>query len=898
VDLDPSRDLRAGSRASPDLQRDLVAVYGLFFLSGFSGLVYQVIWVRLFGNVFGNTVYSAAVVTAVFMGGLGLGSYLAGIYADRRTSLASLVRAYAVIELLIGIWGWWLSVLVPRSAALASAWSTYSHDGNGWWEPSTSTMLIRCAMAVVLLLPACTLMGATLTLLVRGVVQPKPSDAGWRVGLLYGLNTAGAALGCLLTDLVLVPKLGVARTQWVAVVVNLVVAGFGLLVGRSVGESEAPSGPHLEGENPASDRLQLLLLMVALGFSGFAGMGLELVWFRFLGMTLGESRAAFSTTLTVMLACIWLGSTLSGLLQRRWRNALELWAIAQGVLCVAVLLSFGWQGLSNAQGIARLLPKGDSTAFGRFLGTPLALQYLQGLASAVLLVGLSSVLMGFAFPLANAHLQRSRSRIGHRAGGLYAANTLGAVIGSLATGFFLIPWFGSQRTLATLMACVGVSILALIACVLETSGVRRTASRATLVSSGALACALISVIVWSSLPPMWLLTRNLPQPRLGGRYLDIGEGINEVLAINQQASGVLSLETDGHPMSDTSWSGQRYQRAFSHLPLLMNAHPQDVLVICFGVGNTAQAALLHPSVRRVDVADLSKQVLEHAHFFRDLVGEVLGDPRVATYIDDGRERLRTVPPETYDLITLEPPPIYFAGVSALYSREFYELARSRLKPGGYLTQWLPAYQVSPDEQRAAVRAFLEAFPNAALLSGANQELILLGEAGGDSRLDLDRVERRLAESPEVERDLRRWDLGTLTHLVGMYVASGEELNKATTGVESVTDDNPSLEWSYDYRWRAEHLAPELFPDQPVSDWCPECVRNGVVDPRVADLPGYMHVLRAFYRQPAWLRHRGIRADETRAFLGEIHFEKGSDAERALAGSPYLQDLIGVHRKTD
>ncbi len=876
----------------------MVAIYGLFFLSGFSGLVYQVIWVRLFGNVFGNTVYSAAVVTAVFMGGLGLGSYLAGIYADRRTSLATLVRAYAITELLIGAWGWCLTVLVPRSATLVSAWSSYSRDDYGWWEPSASTILARCAVAAVLLLPASTLMGGTLTLLVRCVVQRNLSEAGWRVGLLYGFNTAGAALGCLLTDLALVPMLGVLRTQWVAVVFNVGVAGLGLLVGRLVREPGTPEGPDLKGEHPASERRQLVLLMVALAFSGFAGMGLELVWFRFLGMTLGEYRAMFSSTLTVMLACTWLGSMLSGFLQRRWRNSLELWAAAQGLLCLVVLLSFGWQDLGNAQVIARSLRKSVPTAFAKLLGTPLALQYLQGLASALLLVGLSSLLMGFAFPLANAHLQRSRGEIGHRAGGLYAANTVGAVIGSLATGFLLIPWMGSQRTLAILTACFGVATLALIGCALERSSVRRTATQADLVRLGALTCSLITVIVWISLPPMWLLTRNLPEPRDGGRYLDIAEGVNEVVAVDQQEDGVLALETDGHPMSDTSSSGERYQRAFSHLPLLMSDHPLDVLVICFGVGNTVQAALLHPSVRRVDVADLSKQVLEHAHYFRGLVGEVLDDPRVAAYIDDGRQRLRMAAPETYDLITLEPPPIAFAGVSSLYSREFYELARSRLKPGGYLTQWLPIYQASPYEQRAAVRSFQEAFPRAVLLSGAGEELILLGEAGGDAHLDLDRVERRLAESPAVERDLQRQDLGTLTHLAGTFIAGGEELNKATAGVKPVTDDNPSLEWSYGFGWRVQHLAPELFPDEPVSDWCPACVRNGVVDPRVPDLPGYMQVVRAFYHQPAWLLHRSVREDETRALLGELHFERGSNVEQALAGSTYLQDLIGLRRKAD
>ena len=178
-----------------------------------------------------------------------------------------------------------------------------------------------------------------------------------------------------------------------------------------------------------------------------------------------------------------------------------------------------------------------------------------------------------------------------------------------------------------------------------------------------------------------------------------------------------SLMTNGHAMSSTALLDQRYMRALAHIPLLSMERPARVLVIGFGVGNTTEAATRHPSVEHVTVADLSREILEHAAYFRDANNDVLRDSRVRIYVNDGRQHLLMLPEAVYDLITLEPPPIAHAGVAALYSREFYELARTRLKPGGYLSQWLPAYQVPAETSLAMVRAFIDVFPQSVLLSG-------------------------------------------------------------------------------------------------------------------------------------------------------------------------------------
>src|SRR5262249_2503751 len=199
------------------------------------------------------------------------------------------------------------------------------------------------------------------------------------------------------------------------------------------------------------------------------------------------------------------------------------------------------------------------------------------------------------------------------------------------------------------------------------------------------------------------------------------------------------LYTNGHAMSSTGLAAQRYMRALAHIPLLSIDRPDAALVIGFGVGNTTHAIALHPTIRRVEVADLSRLILEHAPYFSAANRSVLRDPRVVVYVNDGRQHLRMQRERTYDLIVLEPPPIAQAAVGGLYAAGFYALAPIHLKPGGYLSQWLPAYQVPPDTTLAMIRAFVDVFPHAVLLSGTNQELLLIGTRGDRIEIDPDRL---------------------------------------------------------------------------------------------------------------------------------------------------------------
>jgi len=839
----------------------MTGLHLLFFCSGAAGLIYQIVWVREFGNVFGNTVHSASLVIAVFMGGLGIGSFLAGRWADRHYAddPGLLLRAYAYVEGAIAVLGVGISALLPRLGELSATISSYTTDAAGWHVLTPASLATRYAIAIVLLGPITLLMGGTLTLLIRHLVRHDLTVAGWKVGTLYGVNTAGAALGCLLTDWALIPAGGLWMTQLTAVALNLI-AAIGAL--RLAGRWPVPPAPSNVTTDAPSGTTPLAPTVVSLLLSGFAAMGMEIVWFRHLSSLLGSYRWVLSLILTVILLGMWLGATVGGLLHRRIGRPVVLYVVAQALFVISTL----W-------GLATAATRGVVAA--RVGLWPSVTPILWELA-------LPALLMGFAYPLANAIVQDTQRAVGLRAGVLYLANTVGAVAGSLVVGFALLPALGMQRTVVVLVAVVALGIVPLCAV-----GFTR-APKQRVVFAGALVAVVAVMVWWTRLPADHLIQRTLWPLRPEERRLVVAEGVTEVVSVTEMHGEGRALMTNGHAMSGTTVPSQRYMRAFVHVPLLSQASPETVLVICFGVGNTAHAATLHPSVRRVDVVDTSRNVLAHADYFAATNGKVLRNPKVAVHVNDGRQHLKMRPPASYDLITLEPPPIAFAGVASLYSREFYQLARTRLRPGGFMTQWLPVYQVPPDAVLSMVRAFVDVFPHAVLLSGWTDELILMGTTAERIEIDPARVEAKLAAAPRLREDLQHVYLSTLTEIVGTFVGAPETLIAATILYPAATDDAPTQE----YWARAGTPDPEvikvLFDPRRAASWCPACLVNGRPAAGLEGLPRHLALLTAIYRDPVFQRYGRPLAAEAQVFRVAIDPAVARDA---IASSGYLRRLF-------
>jgi spermidine synthase len=888
-------------------------LYLLFFLSGVSGLIYQVVWVRVFGNVFGNTVYSASVVVAVFMLGLGAGSYVAGRWSDRRYAANPELplRAYGYFELAIAAMGAVIAAVLPTLDRLSVLVTAYQQDANGWYVVTAGSYVARTAIALVLLTPITLLMGGTLTLLIRYLVRADVEAQSRRIALLYAVNTAGAAAGCFLTDFTLVPAWGLLKTQLLAVALNAIAGGGAIVLGRL---KPAPTPQRLKPA-PTADRSRITnrksqrsgsrtpdpgsripdprsrtpdpgsripasnavaFVAIALALSGFAGLGMEILWFRHFSIMLGAFRAVFALLLTVILVGIGIGSLAAAKVQHSWaglappKPSAKAGAalIATQSLFVVFALAGMWFADSSAidQTVSDAIRAFGAATANDQLASPGAFNEIWfNLRPMLLEVAVPALLIGFSFPLGNAVIQHAEQSVGRRAGVLYLANTAGAVAGSIVAGFVLLPQFGLQTSTTVLMlvAAAGLIPLYLAAPIPDPR---------SLIPSAA---AIVAIAAWFLLPSDYISARALPKPQQNERVLNQSEGVSEIVTITETSGRGRRLMTNGHAMSATWPLSQRYMRALAHVPLLMTDNPDRVLVIGFGVGNTTAAATLHPSIERVEVADLSRNVLDHASWFSATNGNVLSNPRVSVYVNDGRHHL-LMETNPYDLIALEPPPIGYAGVASLYSEEFYQLARSRLKPNGYLSQWLPAYQVPTATTLSMIRSFVDVFPRSVLLSGAEADLILIG-ANNRIEIDPNQLFAALSQRPAVRADLATLDLGTPREIVGMFVGSPATLADATRDAVAVTDDRPVQEFGVRSLLNLGQSVPGSVVDLgKVADWCPTCFDNGMPVRLVEGLDVYLALLTHAYAATPDEGNR-IRAS--------------ADSGRRVVGSAYLGAVV-------
>jgi len=833
-------------------------VHALFLLSGAAGLIYQVVWVRSFTLVFGGSVGSASVVTATFLAGLGLGGWLAGAWADRNPDHT--LRAWGVVELVVGVLGLGVMAVMPRLLPVSAALGAYVPTEAGWAVLSTATGLGRLVAAMALLLPSAVAMGATLPLLVRHQTR-RAAAAGRQVGWLYGMNTLGAALGALITDTALVPGLGLQGTQLLAVAVNV---GVGLVaLGLAGWRTRGTDTSHRPVQEARPVAPAAPSLVAALFLAGASAMGLELVWFRFLAGALGPYRAVFSLLLATVLAAQGVGALLAGQ-GKRWGPPRRWFGWAQGLVVattIAALLGYDpYTLLERQHGIAEAYEAG-----GPWLRAALV-HKVNGI-TIVWLVALPAVAMGAAFPLANAIGQDRDDEVGRRVGGLYLATTAGNVVGALATGLLLLPGPGLQASVLVLSAmALGAGALV----VRDGGGVAGWAP------------GVVAAVVLAWQPGDTLLWSTFPHGRVRDEgVLELREGVEQILVVTGSPKGPARLWTSGHPMTSTTPHAQRYMRAMAHLPLLLRPDPARVLVICVGAGNTVHAATLHPGVQ-VDAVDLSADVLAINHHFAHSHQGVLHHDRVRAFVNDGRHHLLLQPEGHYDLVTLEPPPLAVAGVSSLYSRDFYTLAASRLTDRGIVAQWLPAYQVPEGTVRSLVRSFVDVFPHAVLLVGSGRELILLGSRA-PLPLEPRQVARRLRERPDVALDLARIGLGSVRELASTFAADRDTLLAATAEAVPVTDDRPRLEAAQASHLITTRLPADLFAPGRVGRWCPSCTDD-------EGLAEVLEVTAAVMRSDAFLGYSSIVPDRTSVVEAP---DVDADTLAAIASSATLTRAVAA-----
>jgi len=737
----------------------LLALACLFLLSGASALVYQVLWLRLLGLVFGVTVYAASTVWAAFMGGLAIGSFGAGRTGDR---VRRPMLWFAAAEACIGI----TALITP----FALGWLQQLYVA---LHPSLSDRLplltfVRFALAFAVLIVPTALMGATLPLVLTST-RFHASGFGTRVGVLYAANTTGAIAGSLAAGLILIPRYGIRASFFVAAAVNLMVAAGAAWLGRGrLPDGPAPSaaaGPRSLDDYSTRQRRLVLAVFAA---SGFVSLAIEVIWFRVLTLFLRPTVYGYSMMLAALLGGIAAGSyAVAPLLKRRFDRLLVLGCL-EALIAIGALVSF-----TALDWIPRMMGALGPVA-AALIGPYLAYQVLVSL----LVILPTSLLLGAAFPIGlQVWVGGAAGEAAHtaeRTGTFYSLNVAGAILGSLCAGFVLLPRIGSRQSL------LAMAVPTLLSGVMLALAARKPAA----IRYGAAVCMIVLGAVAAAVVPdpfdAFLRQRYRDETILWRR-----EAVQATVSVHETRTGDRTLNVSGNHQASTGGSTPVVHRRIGHLGMAIHPDGRDALVIGLGGGATAGALSQHTGVD-VDVVELSREVAFAAgRFFTKINNDVLLQPNVHLKVDDGRNFLMLAK-RRYDVITADVILPIYAGSGNLYSAEYFRLVRTALKPGGLAVQWVAGTDA---EYKMIARTFLSVFPHTTawgdgtLLVGSTAPL-RLRQSDFDRKTVMPRRRAMLAE------------LGVLDFegLLALYRAGPDELRALVGDGPLLTDDRPLVEY--------------------------------------------------------------------------------------------------------
>ena len=759
----------------------------VYALSGAAALVYEVAWTRLLTLSFGHGVAAASTVLAAFMGGLAVGAALAGPASDRLTRPRAL-RLYAIAELAVAL----LALAMPLGLA---AFEPLLRGAYGDGAPGAAFPLLRLLTALVLVSLPAVAMGATFPLAARWFV-PGAAAATRDAGALYAANTTGAALGALLTGFVLLPTLGLRLTTWTGVAMNLVVAGVAwALAARPAAD---PAATHLRVAPPAPARPSKrasgsaaapstprpLLAALAMAASGFLSLSLQIVWSRLLAQVLGPTTYAFSLVVAMFITGLAAGAALGRRLAARAAQPAAGLALSLGVAVIWGAVAVGTidRGLTA---MAAAVAAPDAT-----FETVLARQVL--LVAAWLLP--LALALGCAFPFAIRTGTGADERLGADLGLIYAWNTVGAIAGALAAGFVIVPWLGLHSSLQVIGGGAALAAFA-VTVAAGLGGVPRLAAGATAVAALAASALLPAwnqeLFVSGAYKYASSMTADALEISLhAGHLAYYREGATATVSV-RQAAGTTSLAIDGKV--DASNSGDMLtQRLLAHVPLLLHPAPKTVAVLGLGSGVTLGSALTHP-VDRVDVLEISPEVVEAARFFDPENGSALRDPRARVVLGDGRTHI-LLGHQQYDTIISEPSNPWMAGIASLFTREFFEAARARLTPNGVLCQWAHTYDISGDDLKSLVATFASVFPDGTLWLVGEGDVLLIGSPAPLGP-QVAALAARLAERQDAAANLRTVGVTGAFGLLSQLIADGPGVRAFAGAARLQTDDHPSVEFT-------------------------------------------------------------------------------------------------------
>jgi len=734
-------------------QRLRNAMLLLFFLSGISGLIYQIVWTRLLVLVFGNTLLATSTVVSAFMGGLAAGSYFFGRYVDERPR--PLVKLYAGLEAGIGLFALVFPLLLSAATPLYAALYR-GLEGN-----VAILNLARFAICFGLIVVPTFMMGGTLPVLLKLFAAGRGS-LGYQAGFLYGLNTTGAVVGCLASGYVLMRLYGMQHTTWVGVAINLGVAVVAWLLPESTRSASPPAADPGDGEaEPLHGPATVRLVLVGIGLSGFCALACELLWARMLNLFLNNNIHSFTAVLATFLTGIAGGSLLYSRFLSGVRRPVRLFAVLQ----------FGIGGFCYATPFVFKLFQSSL-----FLRQSEALTLAK--TSAIMIA--PTLLMGMSVPLAVQICRRGSAREGSTLGTVYAANTVGSILGAFAAGFVLVPFLGLHMAL---IGVVALNLLAGLLALLPTVG-RGLRPVWSVAFAGLLAALYLTA------PPT--LFRNLYQAaQPTTEILHYKEGrIANVVVYDFFKSGYKDLFLNAiEEASSRVWHVQLF-KMLGILPPMMHPAPDNALMVAFGAGMSAGAAADH--VSSLEVVDLNPDVYGVAETFTHENLDIIHNPKFSLVVNDGRNAL-LLNPQKYSVIISDATNPKTFDSWTLYTREFYELARSRLKLGGVFCQWL-VIPLPDDAIKILLSTVRDVFPHTSFwcIYGSSQCMVL----ATPERLAIDHDELSARLAPKWESSgLAEYGIGDTDKFLSYLLLGEDELETALAGFTTLnTDDLPHAQF--------------------------------------------------------------------------------------------------------
>ena len=761
-------------------ERVLPLLMLLFVASGCSALIYEIVWFQLLELVIGSSTVSLGILLGTFMGGLCLGSLaLSRVVSARWHPLL----VYGVLELGIGASAIAVLFGLPSVAGIYVAYAGYG----------LANIILRGAICALLLLPPTVLMGATLPAIARWV-ESSPKGVSW-LGLLYTCNIAGAVFGSLLAGFYLLRIHDMAVATYVAATISvaLAVIAFILAASTSYRVTTAAQPAH----NPAARPSDVWMVYFVIGLSGLTALGSQVVWTRVLTLLLGATVYTFSIILAVFLIGLGVGSGIGSLLARTGARP----RLALGICQLLLVACLAWAA-ATINGSLPYWPIDLSLTMSPWYNFQL------DLVRVTWAIFPAACLWGASFPLALAAAASPGEDAGRLTGAVYAANTIGAIVGALAFSIVLIPAIGTFQSQRLLM---GISLLAtllmLVALMPDGKSAVAPGERAVSARVGmsiGMSALVITVILAWAIPGLpgglvafgRMLPRSMPLPSV----LFVGEGINSTVAVTEWTDwNIRGFHVSGRPEASTEAHDMRVERMLGHVPGLLHRKPRSVLIVGFGAGITAGSFVLYPGIERIVICELEPLIPKVVSgYFSKENYDVLKDPRVEVIYDDARHYLLTTR-ETFDIITSDPIHPWIKGSATLYTREYFELVRKHLNPGGVAAQWVPFYESTPDVVKSQLVTFFSVFPRGVIFAnkgeGWNSDTVVFAEADPQP-IEPDRIQQRLdsVEYGRVKESLAEVGFNFARDLLATYIGRASDLGTWLKDAQINTDRNLRLQY--------------------------------------------------------------------------------------------------------